>query len=166
MSSGKLSAGEPACKSGFLRWLLSMLPLLPANSFRNGGTATMPNLLSSGFCEESFPQLPTPMRLWLRSKCAQMLLGKGTVQSGARQGESFAKQGRCHYCIKGKKKEDKEGSRRSRRTAYTCSCHPKIYCCKAGLGDCWLDHLADCGDEFITSDHSGIYIDGGGDASI
>ncbi len=35
---------------------------------------------------------------------------------------------------------------------YTCSCHPKIYVCKAGLGDCWLEHLADCGDEFITSD--------------
>ncbi len=33
-------------------------------------------------------------------------------------------------------------------------------------GDCWLEHLADCGDEFITSDHSGEDIDGGVDFEI
>jgi hypothetical protein len=68
--------------------------------------------------------------------------------------------------IKRKKKEDKEGSIRSRITAYTCSCHPTIYCCKAGLGTCWLEHLADCGDEFIDSDQEGENIDGGVDFEL
>ena len=67
----------------------------------------------------------------------------------------------CHYCIKRKVKEDKEGSTRSRRTAYTCSHHPTIYVCKEGLGQCWLEHLADCGDDFVGSDNSGSDIDGG-----
>ncbi len=102
----------------------------------------------------------------VRLKRSQTLIGKGTVQSGAKQGQEYRKQGRFHYCIKGKKKEDKEESVRFRRTAYTCSCHSNIYVCKAGLGDCWLEHLADRGDEFITSDRSGEDIDGGGDAAI
>ncbi len=46
-------------------------------------------------------------------------------------GQEYAKQGRCHYCIKRKTKEDKEGSIRSRRTAYTCSEHPDTYFCKS-----------------------------------
>jgi hypothetical protein len=102
----------------------------------------------------------------VRSKCSQILIGRLVVKEGPKKGQEYAKQGRCHYCIKSKKKEDKAGSIRSRRTAYTCSCHPKIYVCKAGLGDCWLEHLADCGDEFITSDHSGEDIDGGVDFEI
>ena len=97
----------------------------------------------------------------VRSKCSQTLIGKGIVQEGAKKGMEYAKQGRCHYCIKRKVKEDKEGSTRSRRTAYTCCHHPAIYVCKAGLGECWLEHLADCGDDFINSDHSGEDIDGG-----
>ena len=97
----------------------------------------------------------------VRSKCSQTLIGKGIVQEGAKKGMEYAKQGRCHYCIKRKVKEDKEGSTRSRRTAYTCCHHPAIYVCKAGLGECWLEHLADCGDDFVNSDHSGEDIDGG-----
>lgn len=96
----------------------------------------------------------------VRTKCHQVLIGKGIVKEGVKKGQEYAKQGRCHYCIKRKTKEDKEGSIRSRRTAYTCSCHPAIYCCKAGLGTCWLEHLADCGDDFIDSDHEGENIDG------
>ncbi len=61
----------------------------------------------------------------VRSKCFQMLIGKLIVKEGPKKGQEYAKQGRCHYCIKSKKKEDKAGSIRSRRTAYTCSCHPK-----------------------------------------
>jgi hypothetical protein len=97
----------------------------------------------------------------VRSKCSQTLIGKGIVQEGARKGQDYAKQGRCHYCIKRKTREDKEGSTRSRRTAYTCSHHPAIYVCKEGLGQCWLEHLADCGDDFVASDDSGSDIDGG-----
>ena len=97
----------------------------------------------------------------VRSKCSQTLIGKGIVQEGARKGQDYAKQGRCHYCIKRKTREDKEGSTRSRRTAYTCSHHPTIYVCKEGLGQCWLEHLADCGDDFVASDNSGSDIDGG-----
>ncbi len=97
----------------------------------------------------------------MRSKCNQVLIGKGIVKDGVKKGQEYAKQGRCFYCIKRKTKEDKEGSIRSRRTVYTCSCHPAIYCCKAGLGTCWLEHLADCGDDFIDSDHEGANIDGG-----
>jgi hypothetical protein len=97
----------------------------------------------------------------VRSKCNQILIGKGIIQAGAKKGQEYAKQGRCYYCIKRKIKEDKEGSIRSRRTAYTCSCHPAIYCCKAGLGTCWLEHLADLGDDCIESDPEGENIDGG-----
>ena len=96
----------------------------------------------------------------VRSKCCQTLIGKGIVQDGAKKGQEYAKQGRCHYCIKRKEKEQKEGSTRSRRTAYTCSHHPSIYVCKAGLGECWMEHLADCGDDFVNSDQSGEDIDG------
>ncbi len=102
----------------------------------------------------------------MRSKCAQILIGKDIVQAGAKQGQEYAKQGRCYYCIKRKTKEDKEESIYSRRTAYTCSCHPTIYCCKAGLGTCWIEHLVDCGDEFIDSDHEGKNIDGSLDFNI
>jgi hypothetical protein len=97
----------------------------------------------------------------VRSKCSLMLIGKGTVKEGARKGESYAYQGRCHYCIKRKTKEDKEGSTRSRRTAYTCSHHPTIYVCKEGVGQCWLEHLAACGDDCVDSNHSGEDVDGG-----
>jgi hypothetical protein len=96
----------------------------------------------------------------VRSKCCQTLIGKGIVQDGAKKGQEYAKQGRCHYCIKRKEKEQKEGSTRSRRTAYTCSHHPSIYVCKVGLGECWMEHLADCGDDFVNSDQSGEDIDG------
>ncbi len=60
-----------------------------------------------------------------------------------------------------REKTRNEGSSRSRRTAYTCTHHPTIYVCKEGLGQCWLEHLADCGDEFVVSDHSDEDIDGG-----
>jgi hypothetical protein len=30
----------------------------------------------------------------------------------------------------------------------------------AGLGTCWLEHLADCCNDFIDSDHEGENIDG------
>jgi hypothetical protein len=61
----------------------------------------------------------------VRSKCSQNLIGKGTVKEGAKKGQEYAKQGRCHYCIKRKTKEDKEGSNRSRRTAYLQSTFAK-----------------------------------------
>jgi hypothetical protein len=66
----------------------------------------------------------------VRSKCNQILIGKGIVKEGAKRGQEYAKQGRCFYGIKRKTKEDKVGSIRTRRTAYICSCHPAIYCCK------------------------------------
>jgi hypothetical protein len=66
----------------------------------------------------------------VRSKCNQLLIGKGIVKEGAKKGQEYAKQGRCYYCIK------RKTTASSRRTAYTCSCHPTIYCCKAGLGTC------------------------------
>ena len=96
----------------------------------------------------------------VRTKCNQVLIGKGTVKAGAKMGLEYAKQGRCHYCIKRKTKEDKEGSIRSRRTAYTCSEHPNTYVCKSGLHSCWQEHLADCGDEYVNSDNSEDDLDG------
>ena len=96
----------------------------------------------------------------VRTKCNQVLIGKGTVQAGAKAGQEYAKQGRCHYCIKRKTKEDKEGSIRSRRTAYTCSEHPNTYVCKSGINSCWQEHLADCGDDGVTSDRSEDDLDG------
>ncbi len=38
----------------------------------------------------------------VRSKCSQILTGKGIVKEGAKKGQDYAKQGRCHCCIKRK----------------------------------------------------------------
>ena len=95
----------------------------------------------------------------LRTKCQQVLIGKRTVKVGAKIGHEYAIQGRCHYCIKRKTKEDKDGSTRSRRTAYTCSEHPKRYICKASTHECWLEHLAGC-DDHNASDCTDEDIDG------
>ncbi len=54
----------------------------------------------------------------VRSKCSQMLIGKLVVREGPKKGQEYAKQGRCHYCTKSKKNENKAESIRSRRTAY------------------------------------------------
>ena len=67
--------------------------------------------------------------------------------------------------------QEQEERRQSRVYPFSQNCvhlllPPKIYVCKAGLGDCWLEHLAACGDEFIISDHSGEDIDGGVDFEI
>ncbi len=41
------------------------------------------------------------------AKCSQILIRKLVVKDGPNKGQEYAKQGRCHYCIKSKKKEDK-----------------------------------------------------------
>lgn len=82
------------------------------------------------------------------TKCRQVLIGKKEVQSGISKGRKIAIQARCKYCIRAKRKEirssessSEDSARRSRRTAYSCICHPKDYVCKEGLGTCWTEHL-------------------------